>query len=181
MSSERYRVRLDALPTAARLLANGSEAVLAERLARARAEGHAAGQVAGRQQGAEVLDAAVERLTALEHEAHAALARTSVEVAMEIARTILRREIGAGNYDMEKIVRETLAEAATGRAPCRVHVNPIDHAALASTRFRSGTEIAPDSGVPRGDVHVETTLGLLVRDIDTALRSIRRRLQEAGS
>lgn len=180
MSSERHRVRLDAPPTAARLLASGAEAVLAERLARARAEGHAAGLAEGRQQGAAVLDTAVERLGTLEREAHDALGRTSVEIALEIARTILRREISAGNYDIEKIVRETLAEAATGRAPCRVHVNPADHAALASTRFRSGTEIAPDSGVPRGDVHVETTLGLLVRDVDSALRSIRRRLQEEG-
>jgi flagellar biosynthesis/type III secretory pathway protein FliH len=176
LSSERYRVRLERSPTAARLLATGAEAVLTERLARARAEGHAQGLEEGRRGCAEVLDAAVERLSALEAEQHEAVTRTAIEVALEITRVLLRREIGAGNYDMEQIVRSALAEAATGRAPCRVHVNPIDHATLSGVRFRSGTEIAADSGVPRGDVHVETQQGLLVRDSDMALRAIRRRL-----
>lgn len=174
-------MRLDRTPTAARLLATGAEAVLAERLARARAEGYAQGLEQGRRGCAEILDAAVERLSALEAEQHEALTRTAVEVAVEIAQVLLRREIGAGNYDMEKIVRSTLAEAATGRAPCRVHVNPIDHATLSSVRFRSGTEIAADGGVPRGDVHVETQVGLLVRDTEMALRTIRQRLQGGPS
>jgi flagellar biosynthesis/type III secretory pathway protein FliH len=43
-------------------------------------------------------------------------------------------------------------------------------------RFRAGTELEPDDAVARGDVHVETPHGLLVRETSEALRSIHERL-----
>ena len=45
-------------------------------------------------------------------------------------------------------------------------------------RFRTGTRIQADEGVSRGDVHVETSLGLLVREAFGALESIEQRLLE---
>jgi flagellar biosynthesis/type III secretory pathway protein FliH len=158
----------------AELLAHGAEAVLATRLERARAEGHRA----GRAEAAALLERAAEGVRASEEEARAALARAAAELAVEIARTLLRKELAQGNYDVERLVRETLAEAALGRSPCVVHLHPADHARLASTPFRSGTRLEPDPGVSKGDVHVETALGLLVRDLDGALASIAQRLAE---
>ena len=70
------------------------------------------------------------------------------------------------------------SQAAVGRSACVVHLNPADHARLEGVRFRSGTRIEPDVGVPQGDVHVETPIGLLVRDTESALESIERRLHE---
>jgi flagellar biosynthesis/type III secretory pathway protein FliH len=97
---------------------------------------------------------------------------TAAELALEIARTLLRTELARGNYDLERLVRETLGEASVGRSPCVVHLHPADHARLADLRFRSGTRLEPDEGVSRGDVHVETPPGLLVRDVDGALDAI---------
>jgi flagellar biosynthesis/type III secretory pathway protein FliH len=165
---------LPARPAGAHLVARGAAAVRETRLARA----HAAGERTGRAQAGALLDQAVTRLAALETDARDQLARAATELALEIARTLLRREIPRGNYDLETIVRETLAEAATGRSACVVHLNPADLARLAEVRFRSGTRLEPDEGVPRGDVHVETALGLLVRDLDASLDSIAKRLQE---
>jgi flagellar biosynthesis/type III secretory pathway protein FliH len=170
----RERLALGAAPAGARVAAHGADAVQAELLARARAEGERAGRAAA----GEWLDQAAERVAAQEAEARAALARTASELALEIARTLLRREVGRGQYELETMVRETLAEAATGRSPCVVHLNPVDHARLADVRFRSGTRLESDEGVARGDVHVETSLGLLVRDLDGALDSIAKRLRE---
>jgi len=182
LSSERQSARrdpqsavaLDGPVGAVRVLAHGAGATRELLLARERA----AGVREGEERAAAVLDAAVERLTALEQEAGAALARNATELAIEIARTLLRTELTRGNYDIERIVRETLSEAATGRAPCVVHLHPADHARLSATRFRSGTRLEPDEGVASGDVHVETSLGLMVRDIDAALEAIKKRLQE---
>jgi flagellar biosynthesis/type III secretory pathway protein FliH len=170
----REKLALAAEPSGAALLAHGVDALEELLRARARAEGERAGRAAA----GELLERAVERLRVQESESRAALARAAAELALEIARTLLRREIGQGHYDLEKIVRETLAEAATGRNPCVVHLNPLDHARLTEVRFRSGTRLEPDEGVARGDVHVETSLGLLVRDVDGALESIAKRLQE---
>jgi flagellar biosynthesis/type III secretory pathway protein FliH len=169
----RESVSLDAPVTEARLLARGEEAreLL---LARARAEG----ERAGREAAGTSLDAAVLRLNAIEEELRGSLARTAAELALEIARTLLRTELARGNYDLEGIVRETLGEASVGRSACVVHLHPADHARLADVRFRSGTRLEPDEGVARGDVHVETSLGLMVRDLDGALESIGKRLRE---
>jgi flagellar biosynthesis/type III secretory pathway protein FliH len=168
------QLELGAQPGAVRVLASGADAVDAARLEHARAEG----ERRGRAEAGAPLEAAIARLQDFEQEAHAALASTAVELGVEIARTLLRGEIHRDRHDIERIVRGTLAEAATGRAPCVVHLHPSDHARLAETKFRSGTRIEPDVGVAKGDVHVETSLGLLVRDIDDALAAVARRLKE---
>ncbi len=170
----REQLTLDSSVVEARLLAHGALATHELLLARARAEGERQGLLAA---GA-CLDAAVVRLAIVEEESRAALARTAAELALEIARTLLRTELARGNYDLERMVRETLGEASVGRSACVVHLHPADHARLADVRFRSGTRLEPDEGVARGDVHVETTLGLLVRDMDGALEAIGKRLQE---
>jgi len=174
LSPERITLELAGEVGAVRVLASGAGPVDEARLAHARAEG----ERRGRAEAGVALDAAVARLVAAEEEARAALATGAVELGVEIARTLLRGEIQRDRHDIERIVRNTLAEAATGRAPCVVHVHPSDHARLAQTKFRSGTRIEPDPGVSKGDVHVETSLGVLVRDLDDALEAVARRLKE---
>jgi len=175
----RERIALEAPAVSARVLAHGVASVEGALLERAFAAGREQGLAEGLAQAGDGLDRAAARLSALEEEARAALARTASELAVEIARVLLRVEIARENYDLEKLVRESLAESGVGRGACVVHLHPADHARLASVRFRSGTTLAPDEGVARGDVHVETPLGLLVRDVDGALEIIGRRLQEA--
>ncbi len=153
------------------------DVVLAAERERAFAAGVDAGRVAERQEAAGRLDQAVERVVELENAAGTELARVSVELALTIARTILKSELEDGGHDIEAMVRETLAEADTGRQPCVVHLNPTDYARLADASFRSGTTIQADDGVPTGDVHVETALGLLVREAFGAIEDVERRLR----
>lgn len=174
MSPEHLRLRL---PLAARvrgvrLLARGAAAVQGELAARA------AGQRAALEAATARLEAAAERVERQAEAARAQLARAGTELGLEIARTLLRAEVARGHYDLEKLVRETLAQSGVGRGACVVHLNPADHARLADVRFRSGTRLEPDPGVAQGDVHVETALGVLVRDLDAALEAIAERLRE---
>ena len=124
------------------------------------------------------LAAAAERLDAFGAEAAEALSRHAVELAVEITRHLLRVEVDAGRYDLERIVREALSKVPADRSRCVVHVNPDDAAALRQVRFREGTSVDADVDVRRGDVHVETSIGLMVRELDSALASIRARLLE---
>jgi len=174
LSSKRQKISLPGPARAAELLAHGTAAVNELVLERARAEG----ERNALERSSDVLERATARLLAFEEEARASLARTATELAIEIARVLLRREIAQGSYDLERIVRETLSEAAVGRGPCVVHLNPEDHARLVGARFRSGTRLEADEGVSRGDVHVETSVGLLARDVDAALEAIGTRLRE---
>jgi flagellar biosynthesis/type III secretory pathway protein FliH len=159
------RTRLHAPPTAARIVP-GDLGDLRER--RALARGLAQGRSEAIAQAAGALDRAAE---ALELE-HARAAKLAVEMALEIARVLLRREAQAGNYDLEKIVRETLAVSGVDRGRCVVHLNPDDAKALESVPFRNGTVIEPDISVARGNVQVSTPRGLLVREFEQALDAI---------
>ena len=59
-----------------------------------------------------------------------ALASDAVELGVEIARQLLKIEIAAENYDLEGIVRATLAASDIKRGHCVVHIHPDDAARL---------------------------------------------------
>ena len=176
------RISLPGIPRSVTLLeADGvsSSDVLVER---AKAVGYARGlqdgQTAQRDAAAEVLHSVAQALEAFGEQARADLARTSVELALAVSQRILRKQIELGEVDLESIVRESLRSASTERGPCVVHLHPADAQLLDGVPFRGGTEIRPDVEVRRGDVHVETAQGLLVREIDGILESIGERLLE---
>lgn len=170
------RIALAEAPRAVRLApaeTGSAERELAAQLEAARAEGRAEA-LAG---AAHILDDAALAFASELEAVRAALTTSSVELALEIARQILRVELAEGRYDIEAIVRDALAQSGVGRGECTVHVNPADAEALRSVSFRSGTKIEADNEVPRGSVHVTTPKGLLVRDTDDILREIRERIR----
>lgn len=127
------------------------------------------------------LDEAVELVNAQHAEALGQLNQVAVELALSIARSILKKEQLLGNYDMERIVRDALHESGVGRNPCTVHLNPIDYDNLKELQWRTGTHLKADEGVAQGDVQVETGIGLLVRDARSAMDTIRRNLLEEAA
>lgn len=173
-------VRLDRAPTGVRALPSEPAAAL-ERIVAGRCEAHRRhgveqGRAEAVAEGLDLLERATARFEQLSREASAEVARTAVELAGEIARTLLRAEVVAGNYDLERIVRETLADSEVDRGSCVVHVHPSDAERLAEVRFRAGTRIEPDVEVSPGDVRVATPHGLLVRDMRRAVRDIAERI-----
>lgn len=174
MSPERVTTHRE--PNGARITSGGLDAAREHLCARREREAFERGRADMRQSIGSGFDAAVERLDAAREEALQHLNHTAVELAVDIARQLLRVELPAGHYDLVQIVRETLAFSGDSRGPCTVHLNPTDAAALADIPFRSGTQIESDPAVPRASVHVTTPHGLLVRDLDEALRSIGERL-----
>jgi len=178
----RERIRLTGALRDVRSIGDAGAETLDLVLSRERERAFAAGVAEGRRlerEGACArLDDAVERIRADRDQAEKELGEIAIELALATTRALLLRELAAGNYDLERLVRETLAEANVGRNPCVVHVHPKDHALLGDMTFRSGTTIQADEGVPPGDVHVETALGLLVRETVGSLEEIRRRLRE---
>ena len=174
-------VALDAAPSIVRI-APGSrsdvwERVALEREARARELGRREGERAANEAAAGALSAAVERLDAAREAARDGLAHPALDLAVDVVRTLLRVELPAGRYDLEGMVREALSFSGVDRGKCVVHLHPDDAARLEGVRFRSGTTIESDEGVSRGSVHVTTPQGLLVRDLDEAVRAIAERLR----
>lgn len=148
------------------------------RLEAAYAQGRADEAAAGLCKAAENLDQAVGRAEAARERAEDEIARDAVLLAVEIANQLLKVRIEAGDYDLERIVRSALDESDVGRVPCTVHLHPADHERLAGIQFRSGTQLEADPEMQPGEVHVSTPRGLLVRDLNAALDSIREQLLE---
>ncbi len=169
-------VSLAAAPTQARLAPGTLDDAVARRIEAARQEGVAIGRTQDRARAAQALDAACERLDRAREQASGFLSRNAVDLAVEIARTLVRSEIDAGRHNLEAMVREALGASGVGRGACVVHLHPLDAAELADVKFRAGTTLESDESVLRGDVHVSTPQGLLVREMHDALRSIRERL-----
>lgn len=180
MSTE--RTRLHASPSAARVVEGDVAQALDSFVARERenafAQGAAEGERRAREKAAGALMSACERLDRAREDALGQVTRDTLALTLEIARRLLRSEIAAGHYDMERILREALSFSGVGRAACVVHLNPTDAAALANVQFRAGTVIEADASVARGDAHVTTPQGLLVREVDEALRAIGEHLRE---
>ena len=150
----------------------------AEHVRAALAEERRAAHEEATRTAARALEAAAEALDAAREQAVAALSGDAVSLAVEIARQILKVEITASNYDLEQIVRATLAASGVKRGHCVVHVHPEDAAMLDGVVFREETVLQPDTDVARGTVHVETPRGLLVREPAAALEEIREQLLE---
>ena len=172
---------LHAAPQGARLR-DSLEEVREESRRAALAEAYARGLEDGRREtlssGAAALQAVVERVDAAADRAQEELARQAVELAVEIARTLVGLLVDAGEYDLERIVRGALSDSGVGRGACVVHLNPEDHARLEGVLFRSGTQLCVDPSLQRGDVHLSTPRGLLVREMNAALEAIREQLLE---
>jgi len=139
--------------------------------------GRADGERAALERAAGALDSAAERVDQARDSATQALAGAAVELALEIARSIVCAEVEAARHDIERIVRDTLAASGVGRGACVVHLNPLDAARLKHIAFRAGTKIESDPEVQAGDVHVTTPHGVLVRDVQDVLAAIGERLR----
>lgn len=138
----------------------------------ARAEGLAAAQSTS----AQALETAANALDAAREGLADSLAETAAALAVQMLQELLRVELVAQNYDIVEIVRSTIREAGNSPGAMIIHVHPEDAAALAETPLRTGTQVQADPTIRRGDVHLQTPQGLLVRELDDCVASIRERI-----
>jgi len=156
-----------------------SSQLLEERMA----EEYARGMEAGRQDmqsrvqaGVIALTEAAERIDEAREAAQSEIGEFAVQLGSEIACHVVKQEVDAGRYDLERIVRDVLAASDVGRGHCTVHLNPADLELAQQYPFRTGTEFEADPAINAGSVRVTTPQGLLVRDIDAVTRAIREKL-----
>ena len=170
-------VRLPAAPTAARAVPGAPQDALDTCLEQVWSVAAENGRRAGGDEALRSAAAALERARASFDEARSSLADEAVQdvvwLAVEIASHLVRGEIDAGRYDLERIVRDVLEAADVGRAACTLHLHPEDAKALGSVPLRAGTAIEEDVEVARGDVHVTTPHGVMSRQLEEASASIR--------
>jgi len=182
MGSTRHTLTVGGPIAGAELSSRDAASVLAERTERridaAREAGFAAGHEQALTQFGPMFDTAVEHLDAFRVSAVDEMARDAVELAVEIARQLVQCQVSAGDYDLERMVRGALDAADVGRGECSVHVAASDFEKLEPVVFRAGTQIEVDTEMAPGDIHVATSRGLLVRELEPTLDAIREQLLE---
>tara|TARA_R110002126_G_scaffold177860_3_gene326856 strand:+ start:1607 stop:2164 length:558 start_codon:yes stop_codon:yes gene_type:complete len=182
MRSTRHTLTVGGPIAGAELTSRDASSVLAERTERrieaAREAGFAAGQEQTLAQFGPMFDSAVEHLVEFRESATDIMARDAVELAVEIARQLVQCQVKAGDYNLERMVRGALDAADVGRGDCSVHVATADYEKLQSVVFRNGTKIEADTEMNPGDLHVATSRGLMVRELEPTLDAIREQLLE---
>jgi flagellar assembly protein FliH len=145
----------------------GTEKLLSDRERRAyergQQDGYAAGEQAAMQvkaqharEMAKVLDELRGRFAELESEG----AEAVLNLALSIARQVIRREIAIDAEAVLPPLREAVAAVIDQQSHPRVHMNPQDFARLrndleADGMFK-GCRLIPDPGIGRGGCRVET-------------------------
>lgn len=142
----------------------------------ARLEGLKDGSASALSGAAASLDAATTAMEAKREECLSEVTSLAVELALGIARRLVRAELAAERHDIEAIVRDVLASTSDGRTTTKIYVSPEDASRLNEVTFRSATEVVSDEAVSTGSVRVETPQGVLVRDIDECMRNLSDRL-----
>ena len=183
MSQTDAQLQLHSAPTAVRIADVGLDQISTQLVEERMASEYERGMEAGRQDmlgrveaGVVALTGAAERIDQAREAAQTEIGEFAVQLATEIARHVVKQEVDAGRYDLERVVRDVLAASDVGRGHCTVHMNPADLELAKKYPFRTGTELEADPDIPCGDVRVSTPQGLLVRDIDAVITAIREKL-----
>lgn len=156
----------------------GTERLLSERERRAyergRKDGYAAGQQAAAQvkeQHAREVGRVLDELRARFGELEAQGAQDVLQLALTIARQVLRREVEVDAQAVLPALREAVAAVIDQQTHPRVHLNPDDLAHLAADLdadgMLKGCRFVPDPSVGRGGCRVETAAS----DIDATLQT----------
>ena len=171
-------LRVSTPPSGVRIADRSLDALAATRRAEYEERLRAEGFQLATQGPIECLERALEAIEADREEMLTKLAEHAAQIGVEIAQELLRKELKEANYDIKAIVRSVLEETSVG-GPHTLRVNPEDAAVLEEVSFRTGTVVEADPTVRRADVHLQTAQGVLVRDIDACLATIRENLHEA--
>jgi len=111
------------------------------------------------------------------------LEQNVVKLALEVAHKVLMREVQAGNYQIEAIIKEALLHVSV-RKNVVVRLNPEDYAVCEMDQQSGGA--APNAGdlhviadpmVPRAACVLETSQGVVESSVEGHLDEISKALQ----
>ena len=143
------------------------------------AHGYASGERAGIEAGAKRADGMLRRMAHTVEELERLKAslvhqteRQVVQLALALARRIVRRELTL-DPDLVGAMAHVALERLGDASPATIRLNPEDYAVVASQRGESwaGTNVSvvPDPALPRGGCHVESAFGVIDASVDAQL------------
>jgi flagellar assembly protein FliH len=99
-----------------------------------------------------------------------------LDLSLEVARQVLRRELALQRDAALPVVREALALVADHAAHPRVHLSPQDYdlvsAELEADAALRGCRLVADAGVPPGGCRIETPQGEIDATLETRWRRV---------
>ncbi len=125
----------------------------------------------------------IDSLHTLHEQAVASYPAEIAQLAVEIARRVLRHNVGKGDYEIQAIVEEALQEAPT-QQNIVIHLNPDDLAPCQELQRQNpqspfaGLELTTDRTIGRGECLVETPKGIVKSFIEERLERISEALQK---
>lgn len=162
---------------------NGTDRLLSERERRAFERGRKQGQVEGLQQAAvqrashaQQIDQVLRSLRGRFAELETSGADAVLDMALSIARHVLRQEVEVRRDAVLPVLREALVTLVDQQSQPRVHLNPHDLELLRSDLEADGSfnhcRFIPDAHVGRGGCRVETPKGEIDARLGTRWQSV---------
>jgi flagellar assembly protein FliH len=149
--------------------------------------GYLEGERAGRKLGDELLETATRRydgraaeMAQAYRELIGGLQQTTIRLALDVARKILRREFQANPGDLEALVAEAIATIAP-QTEITLRVSQPDfgrvHEAISAAN--PAVTVKEDRSLEAGDFIIDTPLSHLDGRLDSQIESLRRNMIEA--
>jgi flagellar assembly protein FliH len=143
------------------------------------AHGYASGERAGVEAGAKRADGMLRRMAHTVEELERLKAslvhqteRQVVQLALALARRIVRRELTL-DPDLVGAMAHVALERLGDASPATIRLNPEDYAVVASQRGEpwagANVSVVPDAALPRGGCHVESAFGVIDASVDAQL------------
>lgn len=147
------------------------------------AEGYATGYASGREQGQHEVDDMAARLHGLVRQLAEPLADVDdgvieavSELALRIARQLVRRELQAAPDEVVAVVREALQHLPVSARVARIRLHPSDvtlvEAALPAAEGERAWRLVADPTLQRGDCVVETDVSRIDATVEARLAGI---------
>ncbi|MBI4477480.1 MAG: hypothetical protein HY654_09920 [Acidobacteria bacterium] len=149
------------------------------------AKGYAQGEKVGMEAGAKRADAMLRRLANTLEELHTLRAsmirstdRQLVQLALAIAKRILRKEVKVDEELTLALARVALDRLGETSGPTTIRLHPDDHSVLTAlgslTQVSRHLTIVADSAISRGGCLVESEFGYIDASIDTQFQELAR-------
>jgi flagellar assembly protein FliH len=153
------------------------ERLVAERLAPQRAALQR--EQAGLAASSRAMAKAAAELAELYEQAQARLEQQVMELAIDVARTVLMQEVQAGRYEIEAIVREALAQVPA-RQEVVVHLSPADleRCSLAESPA-PGVRFVADANLAAASCLVETREGVVESSVEASLDAVENAMRQS--
>lgn len=145
--------------------------------------GYAEGLAAGRAQGESIageMSALLQAMAVPFRESEATMLRELLDLVEKAVAAVLDRELQSGDYDLEKLLRESLEVLGSVNRSVELTLNPVDAALTRDLGITADVSIVEDARMQRGGLRLRAGHRLVDASVAARLHAVLAGLRDAA-